>query len=213
MYIKTRKTRIRICVVRPLRPSGEPGIRAFDVLRPALRGGEWHERVAAIWGLAGLGDARSIALLKAILKDERPTQVWLKNAPGQVDVPRVRPEAASALVSTGDDGAIDAVYEEYKVSPEIVDAEIDRGNKDSWKDLHFRTAAVDALAMSPKPYAYLKIIDILGGTDIQMRYEATRVLNASTKSGFLSEMDMPNTVEQNFPRWMMPRCCVRNEGG
>ena len=64
--------------------------------------------------MAGLGDERSIALLKQILIDERPTEKWWETKTGRVSW--VRAETARALVSTGDDGAIDAVWDEYKRS-------------------------------------------------------------------------------------------------
>jgi HEAT repeat protein len=170
--------------------------RAFDVLRRALKDEDVGQRVAAVWGLAGLGDARSVVLLKSILKAARPTEVWMK---ADNVVPVVRPSVARALISTGDDDAIDAVYEEYKASPESIELEIERGVIDSIKDFHFRTAAVDALAMSPRPRAYLKVIDILDGTDILMRCEAARVLYCSTISQALSQMDVPEYDRRKLP--------------
>jgi HEAT repeat protein len=161
--------------------------RAFEVLRLALKDGDVMECVAAVRGLAGLGDARSIAILEGILKDERPTDpAWKK--PDGVEL-LVRPAAALALVSTGDDGAIDAVFEEYRASPET---RITEDSEDSRKDIRFRTAVVDAMAMSPKPHAYLKVIDILQGTDMLMRQEAARVLKASTISSMFLLDTMPD---------------------
>jgi hypothetical protein len=113
--------------------------------------------------------------LEGILKDERPTDPSQKKARRVASDPRAA--AALALVATGDDGAIDTVFSEYQVSPEVKE-----DSEDSRRDIRFRTAAVDAFAMSPKPRAYLKVIDILTGTDVLMRQEAARVLKASTIS-------------------------------
>jgi HEAT repeat protein len=167
-------------------------VRAFDVLRRALEKEKTddYERVAAVWGLAGLADARSIALMETILKNKRPTEKWWKTGLKSM----VRPTAARALVSTGDDGAIDAVMEEYRASPEMR-----QGTEDSFIDLHFRTAVVDALALSSKPQAYLKVIDILEGTDTQMRREAARVLDSRTISIALSEIDPSACPRRKVP--------------
>lgn len=171
--------------------------RAFDVLRRALKDKDADQRVAAVWGLAGLGDARSIALLKPMLKAERSTEVWTKTPYWVIRV--VRPAVARALVSTGGDDAIDAVFEEYRASPPTIESEIAAGKMDSLKDVHFRTAAVDALAMSPNPRAYLKVIDTLDGADARMRYEAARVLYCSTISQALSQIDVPGYDRRKLP--------------
>jgi HEAT repeat protein len=161
--------------------------RSFDLLREALKSSEWHERAAAAWGLAGLGDARSISLLTAILKDERPKGSWLRLG----SITLLRPVAARALVGTGGDVAIAAVFDEYLASPE--------SSEKTYIDLPFRTAAVDALAMSPKPPAYLKTIDILGGTDVWMRRETARVLYSSMVSQMLIEVDVPEYDRRKLP--------------
>jgi HEAT repeat protein len=160
--------------------------RAFDVLRRALKEGDVFERVAAVEGLGGLRDARSIAVLEGILKDERPTNPSQKKAHRVASDPRAT--AARALVATGDDGAIDAVFSEYQVSPEVKE-----DSEDSRRDIRFRIAAVDAFAMSPKPHAYLKVIDILKGNDTRMRNEATRVLKAGTISSVFLMDTVPDS--------------------
>jgi HEAT repeat protein len=156
--------------------------RAFDILRRALKEGDATERVAAVRGLGGLRDSQSIAALIAVLRSERPTTKWSETR----NVPLARPAAALALVDTGDDTAIDAVLDEYRgASGSHIREHMEGGAK----DIHFRTAAVDALAMSPQPKAYLKIIDILEGSDNRMRREAARILCCSTLSQILSETD------------------------
>jgi HEAT repeat protein len=169
--------------------------RAFEVLRQALvknKDATDYERRAAVWGLAGLGDERSILLLKPILVDERPVEKWWKTESGRVSW--VRAETARALVATGNAGAIAAVWNEYKHGPKVSEGidEIDI-------DRHFRLAAVDALAMSPKPRAYLKVTDVLEGTDTQMRCEAARVVCSSALSQMLSETDVAANERRRLP--------------
>ena len=53
--------------------------------------------------------------------------------------------------------------------------------------------------MSPKPLAYLKVIDILSGTDAYMRCEAAEVLYRSTISQTLSATDISTYKRRKLP--------------
>jgi hypothetical protein len=77
------------------------------------------------------------------------------------------------------------VINEYHASPEIR-----QGAEETSVDLHFRTAAVDALALSSKPRAYLEIVNVLKGTDVLMRCEAARALYRSAYSQLLFDSDV-----------------------
>jgi HEAT repeat protein len=159
--------------------------RALDVLLPALHASIFPERDAAVRGLAGLGSASALAPLKRILKDDRPTPAWWSKVDNR-SMLMIRQDAALALTGTGDDGAIDAVADEHQASLRIRE-----WCERSPNDRFFRTAAADGLAMSPKPRAYLKVIDILEGNDPEMRCEVARVLYCSTISEDLSWADIP----------------------
>jgi HEAT repeat protein len=157
--------------------------RAFEVLRKILDSkAPARERVSAVQGLGHLGDARSIALLKPLLENERPKD-WFEKC--RTEVPAVRPATARALVGTGDAGAIEAVYREFKNSPKIVKYQFT-----DTSDGHFRQAAVDAFATSPEPSTYLKVIDALQWSELSVCREATRILNCSTHWLWMDEGSM-----------------------
>jgi HEAT repeat protein len=139
--------------------------RLFETFHKFLDDKREKVRIAAAWGLAGLGDAKSLALLKPILKAERPKMPWWEEKGKQVP-PLFRTAVACALISTGDSDSIDAVYQEALASCRV--------------DPLFSGKAIVRLAMSPKPRAYLHAIEALNTEEEWLHAGVTGVLATST---------------------------------
>ena len=142
-----------------------------------------HERstlgIAAVWGLGYLGGPEAVALLKPILKNGRSADP--RTSTSEVTV-KLAAEAARALVVSGDASGIDAAWDEFQVTPRW-GVGPDSNDRNVW----FRLAAVDSLALSPAPHAYLKVVGILKGNDISARWEAIRAMASGTMADWFRD--------------------------
>ena len=150
--------------------SDERPARARRLTRGAVEHDPVQLRIAAAWGLGRLGSQEAVALLKPILKSGRPREQ--RTAASDLAV-RLRAEVARALVSSGNDDGIEAVWKEYQDS---LGWSVGAEQRDDW----FRIATTDSLALSATPVAYMKVIGILKGKDLSARWDVTRAMAEGT---------------------------------
>ena len=144
--VMTNRRHLREAALAALGKIGEPA--AFDVISKYAWVQDENLRETAVYALGQLGDKRCVALLLDMLKREWPD-------------PFFRERIVVALAKTGQKAAIARVIQEFE-----------RNSK--WLDI--RLSYLDALALSPKPQAYLRAVEVLQEDEPSFRYECARVL-------------------------------------
>ncbi len=142
----TNKRHLREAALAALGKIGDPA--AFDMISKYAWAEDENLREAAVDSLGHLGDQRCVALLFDMLKREWPDAYF-------------RERIVVALAKTGQKAAIARVIQEFECSS-------------NWPNI--RQAYLDALALSPKPQAYLRAVEALRDDDPRFRYESARVL-------------------------------------
>lgn len=130
--------------------------RAFEILRAATDDIDRDVYLKAFYGLAALGDDRSVALLKAKLTGPREM--------GNNFCEDYRIGVVKALIEANRPDSIDAAIVAFEAS----------------RDFRFRGLAVDFLMMSSNPRAYLRAAAALQENDPWVACEAARVLVQNT---------------------------------
>ena len=152
--------------------------RAFGILRSAFQDNEGSTKRTAIRGLARLGDAHAIGLLESICSTAKlhvfQSYLW-------------RNEAARALITTGNAGAINFVLNEFKVRGEIAPVRT---------VTNFTIVVSSELARSANPNAYLRAAEMLKDNDQSVRRNVASVLATGVDP---EECDGGSTREQLVP--------------